>query len=393
MGAPSYPHDLYTDEVLAHPYAHYAALRELGPVVWLDAHEMHAVTRWTEARAALFDAATFCSGRGVAMNEPMNAIGAGRSLIMTDGELHEHLRRILGRNITPRALSSLNERTDELAAALVSRLVARGTFDAAADLAQSLPTTIVPDLVGWPDEGRPHLLEWAGATFNCLGPMNDRAKQSVPPVQAMLGFAEQVAASGSMAPGSVGAGVLEAAARGDIEPERVAPLLVGYLAPSLDTTISGIASAVWLLAQDPDQWEALRADRSLVPNAFNEALRVESPIRSFTRVTTSATRLGEVELPEGARTVILYASANRDETHFEDPDRFDVTRANASDHLGFGFGSHSCAGQGLARMEAHAVLNALLDQVESLELAGQASRSINNLINGWGSVPVRVTPA
>src|SRR5262249_19621129 len=160
---------------------------------------------------------------------------------------------------------------------------------------------------------------------------------------------------------SVGAGVLEAAARGDIEPDRVAPLLVGYLAPSLDTTISGISSAVWLLAQNPDQWEVLRGDRSLVANAFNEALRLEAPSRSFTRVTTRETRLGDVELPEGARVVILYASANRDETHFHDADRFDVTRPNASDHLGFGFGTHSCAGQGLARMEAHSLLNALLD--------------------------------
>lgn len=393
MDAPSYPHDLYTDEVLVDPYDHYRALRELGPVVWLEAHQMHAVTTWAEARQVLFQAASYCSGQGVAMNDPMNTIGAGRSLISTDGELHERLRRVLGRSITPRALTSLTDRTAELAGALVDSLVARGSFDAAGELARALPSTIVPDLVGWPDEGRPHLLEWAGATFDCLGPMNARAQQGVPLVQQMLGFANEVAASESMAPGSVGAGILDAVHRGELEPARAAPLLVGYLAPSLDTTISGIASAVWLLASNPDQWAVLRADPSLVPNAFNEALRVESPIRSFTRVTTDDVRLGDVDLPAGARVIVLYGSANRDETKFVDAHRFDVTRPNAGDHLGFGFGTHSCAGQGLARMEAHALLHALVERVEHLTLAGTPTRALNNLINGWASIPVTVGAA
>jgi len=387
---PAYPHDLFTDTVLAQPHEHFRALRDLGPIVWLEAHKMYAVPRYEEARAMLIDSETFCSGQGVALNEVMNGIGAGRSTLMTDGKLHEHLRRVLTRNITPRALRSLTDRVDALAAVLVRHLVDRGKFDAVADLARALPLKVVPDLVGWPTDGRDRLLEWAGATFELFGPMNERASRAIPLAQAMFAFADETAANGNLRPGSVGAGVIDAARRGDLEPDRVSPLLVGYLVPSLDTTISAIGSAVWLLATHPDQWKALQADPSLVPNTFNEALRLESPIRAFSRVTTTETRVGDVDIPADARVVVFYAAANRDERRFARPDEFDITRYNAPEHLGFGLGTHSCAGQGLARMEAHAVLRAIIDQVETLELNGAPTRALNNVINAWAFLPITV---
>jgi cytochrome P450 len=275
----------------------------------------------------------------------------------------------------------------------VATLVTRGSFDAVTDLATALPLTVVPDLVGWPADARGHLLEWASATFDLLGPLNERARCAAPLSQAMMAFADETAATGNLLPGSIGAGVIEAARRGELEPERVAPLIVGYLAPSLDTTISAIGSAVWLLARNPDQWAALRADPALVPNAFNETLRLESPLRAFSRVTTAAVRAGGVDIPAGARVVVLYAAANRDERQFPRPDDFDITRDNAGEQLGFGWGVHSCAGQGLARMEAHALLTALAEQADRIDLTGPAPAALNNLINARASVPVAVTPA
>ncbi len=391
--APSYPHDLFTDQVLSDPYEHYRALRDLGPVVWLDAHQMYAVARYAEARAVLGDPGTYCSGQGVALNDTANALAAGRNTLMTDGKLHEHLRRVLARNLTPRALRAVDDRIQQAASKLVATLVARGSFDAVADLATALPLTVVPDLVGWPAEAREHLLEWAAATFDLLGPLNERARRAAPLSQAMFAFADETAATGNLLPGSVGAGVIEAARRGELEPDRVAPLIVGYLAPSLDTTISAIGSAVWLLARYPGQWAALRADPALVPNVFNETLRLESPLRAFSRVTTAAARVGGVDIPAGARVVIFYASANRDERHFPHPEKFDIARHNASEHLGFGWGVHGCAGQGLARMEAHALLTAFAEQIDRIDLTAPATAALNNLINARASVPVTVTPA
>ncbi len=387
---PSYPHDIYTDEVLLDPYEHYRTLRDLGPVVWLEAHQMYVLPRYAEVRTALGDATTFCSGQGVGLNDVVNGIGVGGTL-MSDGQQHEHQRSIIGKGLTPRALRSLQDSVERLATEQVAQLVERGSFDAVADLARALPLSVVPDLVGWPAGGREHLLEWAAATFDLLGPMNLRAQQAGPKVQQMVEFAVATAAEGSFIPGSVGAAMLAGAQRGELEPAIVPLLILDYIGPSLDTTISAIGSAVQLLASHPEQWATLKADPSLIPNAFNETVRLESPIRSFSRVTTTATSIDGYDIDAGARVIVLYASANRDDRTFDRPDEFDVTRSNAAEHVGFGYGTHGCAGQGLARLESHAVLQALVDQVGRLEL-GTPVRGLNNLINAWASLPVTAYP-
>jgi cytochrome P450 len=193
-------------------------------------------------------------------------------------------------------------------------------------------------------------------------------------------------------PGSVAAGVVDAAANGELAPDQVAALIVGYLAPSLDTTISAMGSALWLAATHPEQWDVLRRQPELIPNAFNEVVRLESPIRIFSRVATSTTSLGGTSLDQGARIAVLYGSANRDPLQFADPDSFTVDRVNAGEHLGFGHGVHSCAGQGLARMETHALLSAMTKTVARIEITGPAVRATNNLINGWERLPVSVIP-
>ncbi len=387
---PSYPHDIFTDEVLLEPYEHYRALRELGPVVWLEAHQMYALPRYADVRAALADAKTFCSGQGVGLNDVVNGIGVGGTL-MSDGRQHEHQRSIIGKGLTPRALRSLQDSVEQLATDRVAELVERGSFDAVADLARALPLSVVPDLVGWPAGGRDHLLEWAAATFDLLGPLNTRAQQAGPRVQEMVEFAVTTATEGNFIPGSVGAAMLEGAQRGELEPAIVPLLVLDYIGPSLDTTISAIGSAVQLLAAHPEQWATLKADPSLIPNAFNETVRLESPIRAFSRVTTAPTSVDGYDSDAGARMIVLYASANRDDRKFDRPDEFDVARSNAAEHVGFGYGTHGCAGQGLARLESHAVLQALVNQVDSFEL-GAGVRGLNNLINAWASLPVTARP-
>lgn len=387
---PSYPHDIFTDEVLRDPHEHYRALRELGPVVWLDAHQLYVLPRYAEVRATLADAETFCSGEGVGLNDVINEAGRGTTL-MSDGEPHQHLRSVIGPGLTPRALRSMQSTVERLASDRVAELVARGRVDAVADLARALPLSFVPDLVGWPIDGREQLLEWASATFDLFGPLNDRALRAVPQVQAMVEFAIRAATRGDFLPGSIGAAVIEAVGRGTLEPEQVPPLLLDYIGPSLDTTISAIGSAIWLLATYPDQWNLLKRNPSLIPNAFNEVVRLESPIRAFSRVTTSTTRVGDHDIPAGSRLIVLYASANRDDQHFDRADEFDITRANAAQHVGFGYGSHGCAGQGLARQEGQAVLQALIDQVDTIEL-GDPVRGLNNVICSWASLPVTLHP-
>ena len=169
-------------------------------------------------------------------------------------------------------------------------------------------------------------------------------------------------------------------------------LFIDYLAPSLDTTISAIGNAVWLFATHPDQWQLLRQEPDRVKAALNEVLRLESPISCFTRVANVPARIGEFDVPAGSRVLLSFASANRDERRWEDPERFDITRQSAG-QLAFGHGEHACVGMGLARLEGAAVLEALVERVATIELDGPPVRKRNNLIRSFASLPVAVTPA
>jgi cytochrome P450 len=337
----------------------------------------------------LDDAATFRSGEGVGFNDFINEGGRGTTL-MSDGDDHRRLRDVIAPPLTPRAIAELRPEAQAIADRLIDDLVERGRFDAIPDLAQVLPSVWVPDLLGWPAEGRDRLLDWAGATFDGLGPLNDRVAAAGSGIIEMMVFAQDLAQR-ELPAGSMAAGILAAAARGEIEPSQCPMAIIDYLGPSLDTTVSAIGNAIWLFATHPDQWQLLRDDPSRVRQAFNEVLRLESPISCFSRVATTTATIDGVDIPAGARVLVSYASANRDERHWDRPEEFDITRESA-DQLAFGHGEHACVGMGLARVEGAAILSALVARVERIELAGPPERKLNNLIRSFGSLPVSLHP-
>lgn len=156
----------------------------------------------------------------------------------------------------------------------------------------------------------------------------------------------------------------------------------------LDTTIFATANLILLFGSYPEQWDVVREDPALIPHAINGALRLESPIRAFTRFLTTETTIGTTKIPAASRVLLLYASANRDERKWQDPERFDVRR-RASDHLGFGNGTHMCAGLHLARLEMMALLEVLVEKVERFEI-GEPVLALNNVLRGLALLPVRV---
>lgn len=347
--APTTDIDLWADESLLDPYPLYAELRALGPVVWKDRYDAFVVSHFEEARRALRAWSVYTSGRGVFMNAPTNERLAGQLMLCTDGDHHTRLRRVVAAPLTPKALDEVRHHIDTEAAALVDRLVDAGSFDAATDLAEFLPVTIVSSLVGVPEEGRERMVEWATAVFDTSGPLNERAMASLPSVIEMTEFIREQCIPGRLREGGWADRIWRAVDEGLLEPHEPSMLMNDYMGPALDTTINGTTNLVWLLAHHPDQWERLRAEPSLVPNAIDEALRLESPIQSFSRSTGEETVLGGVAIPAGARVLILFGAANRDPAAFEDPEQFDVARANASEHLALGHGRHACPGGHLAR--------------------------------------------
>ena len=255
-------------------------------------------------------------------------------------------------------------------------------------LAHAYSVKIVADLCGLPDEGREHLIERASAAFNTFGPPNELCRDSWPGFFELFEYAQSVGPD-VLTPGRWGAEIYEAGEQGRIEPEACPGLMLAYVWAGMDTTVNGIASAVSLFADHPDQWDLVRADRSLMASAVNEVLRIEPPVQRFTRSATREVEIGGQVLPEGARIAVLFGSANRDERRFDDPDRFDVTR-NPHDHLSFGRGVHRCVGANLAQEEMKAVLDSLADRVERFEVTDRVWRR-NNALHGLERLEVAVS--
>jgi cytochrome P450 len=321
------------------------------------------------------------------LNQQMNDTLRGIVLCSDDPE-HAILRRVISKPITPKAISAYSDLITGEAESLVARLVAKGTFDAATQLAQHLPVTIVAHLVGLPEEGRERMLDWAAANFQCFGPINARTLEAFVTVKEMVDYAFTQCTREKLRPDGWARLIWDAADRGEISFEKPPLMMNDYMGPSLDTTIFTIANAIYLFGRNPQQWTLLRAQPELMPRAINEVVRLESPLQGFSRVATRDVRIEDVVLPEGSRAVMLWGSANRDERKWSDPETFDITRNN-TDHLGFGQGVHMCVGMHLAKMEIAAILGALLKRVSRFEL-GESKRVINNVMRGLSQLEVTV---
>ncbi len=168
-------------------------------------------------------------------------------------------------------------------------------------------------------------------------------------------------------------------------------LVRSLLTAGVDTTVNGLCAAVYCLARFPAAFEQLRADPSLARAAFEEAVRLESPVQTFFRTTTRDVSIGQETIPEGSKVLMFLGAANRDPARWDRPDDYDITRRNAG-HVGFGTGIHGCVGAVLARLEGELVLGALARKVGSIEIVGEPKRRYNNTLRGLASLPVRMLP-
>lgn len=386
---PAWDGDLYADAVIQDPYPVYAQLRALGPVVWLAQHQVYALPRYAEVASVLRQPKRFSSARGVSLNERTNRLLVG-STLNSDPPEHDATRAITSEPLLPGALEAIAPRIRRAADALVADLAARGRFDAVSDFAQHLPVSIVAELVGLPDEARAKMLTWASATFNLFGPENDRAKAAFDDLRDLKAFLDEYGTPEKLKPGGWAQRIFHVGAERGIPFETCAQLMRDYINPSLDTTISSTGQAIKFFADAPEHWALVRARPELIPNAVEEVVRLASPIRAFTRFVTEDTAIAGVPIPQGARVMVMYASANRDERKFADPDRFDVTR-DVHDHLGFGSGVHMCMGMHLARLEIVSLLQSLARRVSTIALDGAPVVAMNNTIRAYASLPVVVT--
>ena len=389
IGAATADLDLFGDEILVDPYPAFHELRETAAVVYLPKNDVYALTRYDVIRQALGDWETF-SSTSVGFNPMVNEALTGTSLA-SDPPVHTQLRAALTENLSPRALRSLKVTIDAKADALVANLVEQGSFEAIDALARAFPLEVVADLIGFTGHVRDNMLRWGQAAMQVIGPMNQRTAENFPIAGELYGWCSTVTAD-DLAPGSVGRGVFDAQVRGDIPPNTAGHIIHQYLGAGVDSTIASIGNIVALLAANPDQLALVREDPALVPAAFNEILRYWAPLHAWGRKVMKDVEIDGTVLPAGAQVAILFGAGNRDPRHYDNPDAFLVER-NPVDHLSFGYGPHGCAGQGLARLEAHAIIEALARRVDRL-VVGDERRVPHNVVRSIDALPVlEVVPA
>lgn len=365
------------------PYPAYRDLRDAHPVYEVPGRDVWVLSRFEDVDAALRDPATFSSARGVSLD------AAERSLVplllTMDPPRHDQLRRLVSRAFTPRRVAELEPRIRELAAELLDRSVA-DRFDAM-DLASAFPTMVIAELLGVPPDDHGRFRAWVESVIT-IDPEEIAARAARGGLGELLAYLDGVIRERARdRRGDMISALLDA----EVEGERLGhDELLGFvlllLAAGFETTKNLIGNGVAVLGDRPTLRARLRASPGDVAAVVEEVLRFESPVRALTRTTTRPVERHGTTIPEGARVVVLYGSANRDERAFRDPDRFDPDRAEDR-HLAFGVGIHYCLGAALARLEARVAFEELLARVPDYAVV-DAERVASPYLRGFSRLVI-----
>ncbi len=395
------------------PHEVFARLRDEAPLFWHPPTDhtpggegFWCLTRHEDVLWAARDAVTFSSdtgggrdGGGTLIEDLPSGFAAGVLVNMQDDPRHHHIRKLVTPTVSPRQLRRLEDDLAVRADRILDAAVAAGTCDLLVDVAAELPLQAIAALLGVPQEDRHRLIEWADATLDYedrdLGQTSARAQAAS---AAMFTYGTELLAEKRRCPADDLLSVVSTAELPDeagpggplteLEQQMFFNLLI---AAGSETTRNSITAGVLALVEHPDQWDALVADRGLLPTAVEEMLRWSSSTTYNRRTATVDVERHGRTIRAGDKVVLWWQAANFDERAFADPHRFDVTR-DPNPHVTFGHGTHFCLGANLARLEMRLVFAGLLDRVARIELAGPVERTRSNKHTGFRHLPVRLIP-
>jgi cytochrome P450 family 142 subfamily A polypeptide 1 len=350
------------------PYDTYAWMREHAPLYWDATNELWGVSRYDdiveiEKRKDVFVSSDQRKG-GYRPNIP-----ADPAMIGLDDPLHHARRNLVSRRFTPRAVSAWEPDIRAKVTALLDAVEARGgSAEVVGDLAAPLPAMMIGALLGFPDDAWPQLQAWSERTIALGGGPRYMDEDGIVAAMEFAQASSDLFDAKSACPAHDVMSVWTAATI-DGEPlgrDNVIADCLLLLDGGAETTRTVIARSLLNLIAHPDQWDALKHGADLTV-AVEELIRYVTPIHNMCRVANRDYEIAGGVVPGGHQVVLLYGSANRDEGHYADPERFDVTR-QPNNHIAFGFGTHFCLGAALARLEIKVFFEELLRRVEALAL-------------------------
>jgi cytochrome P450 len=350
------------------PYPELAQARRETPVQRLDdslmpheeAQAVFFVYRFDDVAQVLRDSETFSSAHIIDLI--MGPVMGEHIILGMDDPQHRRYRALVSTAFRQKVLSRWEtELVEPVANGLIDRFVDRGRADLVREFTFPYPTRIIAGLLGLPQDDYRQFQRWS---ISILGFIS-KPEQAIAASQEVKEYTAAILADRRGEPRE---DLISDLATAELDGEQLTDeeifSFVRLLLPAgVETTFRSTGNLLFTLLSHPEQLEAVRADRSLVPQAIEEALRYETPLLNITRLATKDTEIGGVPVPAGSTVMIMLAAANRDETRYPDPDRFDIFRSDPKPHISFGHGPHVCLGLHLARIEMRVALNLLLDRL------------------------------
>ena len=365
----------------------YAWMREHAPVYFDERNQLWGASTYDAVLAASRDSATFSNAGGSRPNT-----GPLPWMIDMDGSDHVKRRKLVSRGFTPARVRGRAREIERLCDELIDAVCERGACDVVRDLAAPLPMIVIGDMLGVAPDDRDELLRWSDDLIGSLSGEPDRLAAAATAFGEFDEYARRTIAARRREPTDDLISVLvHAEIDGDrLEEHEIVFESLLLLVGGDETTRHVISGGLEQLLRHDDARRDLTNDRTLLPLAIEEMLRFVSPIKNMHRTVTRDVELAGTRLAAGDKLLLLYESANFDAGHFDQPERFDISRS-PNDHVAFGFGAHVCLGASLARVEVEAMVGRVLQRLPDLELA--SSDAPARFLGALQELPVRFTPA
>ena len=379
------------------PYPTYRWLRNHAPVYWDATSKLWGLSRYTDVEYVSKTPSLFSAAQGVLPDSD-----ALVSIVCMDAPRHLRLRNLVNKGFTPRMVGKLEPKVRALAAEILDRVAVRGSCDLVRDVAVPLPLYIIAEMLGIPRADFDRFHEWSDRLISVAGNYDDPeiAASATSAYVEYGSYLKAIFEDRRRGPREDLTSILVAAQRDGMlaedeeamENDEIVMFMTLLLVAGNETTRNAIAGGMLALMEHPAQRELLQRRPELIDSAVEEILRYVTPIVCFRRTATQDTEVGGQPIRAGERVLLLYQSANRDESVFSDPEKFDITR-DPNPHLAFGIGPHFCLGANLARMELRVMIEAILARFPDIRLADgeSAQRMASTLVRGIAKLPVQFT--